>query len=111
FSRDWSSDVCSSDLFPGMTVDEELMFVYEKYDRCEIHQDDLFYNYPQAWGLDKIFRTMLEDFDFGVPFYDKEACIQFLVQGVKEVILTRYSPSEETSLQVLKPVFYRNKAA
>ncbi|HLT07132.1 MAG TPA: bifunctional isocitrate dehydrogenase kinase/phosphatase [Cyclobacteriaceae bacterium] len=97
--------------FPGMTVDEELMFVYEKYDRCEIHQDDLFYNYPQAWGLDKIFRTMLEDFDFGVPFYDKEACIQFLVQGVKEVILTRYSPSEETSLQVLKPVFYRNKAA
>src|SRR5690606_21677924 len=96
--------------FPGMTVDEELMFVYEKYDRCEIHQDDLFYNYPQAWGLDKIFRTMLEDFDFGVPFYDKEACIQFLVQGVKEVILARCSPSGETALQVVERVSHRSGA-
>lgn len=96
---------------PGLAVDEQLMFVYENYDHCEIHQSDLFYNYPQEWGLNKIFRKMLDDFDFGVPFADKEECLRFLVKGVKDVILSRYSPSEETSVQVLKPVFYRNKAA
>lgn len=96
---------------PGLAVDEQLMFVYENYDRCDMHQNDLFYNYTQEWGLEKIFRKMLDDFDFGVPFADKEQCIRFLVKGVKDVILTRYSPSSETSVQVLKPVFYRNKAA
>jgi isocitrate dehydrogenase kinase/phosphatase len=96
---------------PNLAVDERLMFVYEDYDRCSIHQSDVFYNYPQEWGLDRIFRKMLEDFDFGVPFHDKEQCILFLVRGVKDVILSRYNPSAETSVQVLKPVFYRNKAA
>src|SRR5690606_12123654 len=96
---------------PGLAVDEQLMFVHENYGQCEIHQNDLFYNYPQEWGLEKIFRTMLDDFDFGVPFADQEQCIRFLVKGVKDVILTRYSPSAETSVQVLKTVFYRNKAA
>ncbi len=97
--------------FPSLAVDEQLMFVYENYSQCKIHQHDLFYNYPREWGLEKIFRKMLDDFDFGVPFIDKEECIRFLVKGVKDVILSRYSPSDETSVQVLKPVFYRNKAA
>lgn len=96
---------------PGLAVDEHLMFVHENFGQCEIHQNDLFHNYPQEWGLEKIFRQMLDDFDFGVPFADQEQCIRYLVHGVKEVILTRYSPSAETSVQVLKPVFYRNKAA
>lgn len=96
---------------PNLAVDEQLMFVYANYNHCRIHQDNLFNNYPQEWGLERIFRKMLEDFDFGVPFSNKEECIRFLVKGVKDVILSRYSPSEETSVQVLKPVFYRNKAA
>lgn len=97
---------------PGLAVDEELMFVYESFDRCEIHaQEDIFYVYPQELGLERIFHKMLDDFDFGVPYADKNKCIRFLVKGVNEVILSRYHPSAETSLQVLKPVFYRNKAA
>lgn len=97
---------------PGLAVDEELMFIYASYDRCHIHpQEDIFYNYPQEWGLHQIFRKMLDDFDFGIPYFNKDECISFLVNGVNEVILSRYSVSEETSLQVLKSVFYRNKAA
>src|SRR5690606_32763592 len=60
-----------------LAVDEQLMFVYENYNHCRIHQDNLFYNYPQEWGLYRIFRKMLEDFDFGVPFSNKEECIFF----------------------------------
>jgi isocitrate dehydrogenase kinase/phosphatase len=33
------------------------------------------------------------------------------VKGVKEIILSRYVTTEETTTQVLKSVFYRNKAA
>lgn len=97
---------------PRLAVDEQLMFVQESFDRRTIHaHEGLFYNYPREWNLERIFRKMLEDFDFGVPYLDKEQCVRFLVKGVNEVILSRYSPTRETSLQVLKPVFYRNKAA
>ena len=97
---------------PHLAVDEQLMFVYENYNSCAIYpQADLFHDYPPQRDLDPLFRKMLEDFDFGVPYSQKEKCIQSLIKGVKEVILSRYSPTTETTLQVLKPVFYRNKAA
>src|SRR5690606_21407602 len=97
---------------PNLAVDEQVMFVYEDYNSCPIHpKADLIYNYPPQLELDPLFRKMLEDFDFGVPYFEKEKCIQSLINGVKEVILSRYSPTTETTLQVLKPVFYRNKAA
>ncbi|HLW19350.1 MAG TPA: bifunctional isocitrate dehydrogenase kinase/phosphatase [Cyclobacteriaceae bacterium] len=97
---------------PGLAVNKDLMFVYENYDRCNINpQEDIFYNYPKEWGLHRMFRKMLEDFDFGIPYLNRNECLNFLVNGVNEVILSRYSPSEETSLQVLKSIFYRNKAA
>ncbi|MEX2593244.1 MAG: bifunctional isocitrate dehydrogenase kinase/phosphatase [Anditalea sp.] len=97
---------------PDFFIDEQLMFVYGDDETCNSHpQDDLFYNYPPKAGLENIFRKILEDFDFGVPYYEKEEDIQSLVNGVKEVILSRYNPTTETTLQVLKSVFYRNKAA
>jgi len=96
----------------SFTIDDELMFVREGYNACEIHpRDDLFYNYPAEWGLQKIIRQIVADFDFGVPYYAKEKDIQYLVQSVRKVILSRYTATEETTTQVIKKVFYRNKAA
>lgn len=98
--------------FPGLAVDEELMFVYQAYKSCHIEpSESLFHNYPPHMGLRNIFDQILSDFDFGAPFYDKEGDIEFLVNGVKEIILSRYSTTKETTTQVLKSVFYRNKAA
>src|SRR5665811_2471701 len=74
-------------------------------------QDGLFYNYPPQEGLNNIFRKILEDFDFGIPYHEKEADIKSLVNVVKKDVLSRYSPTKRQILQVLKPVFYRNKAA
>jgi len=94
------------------SVDDALMFVHEGYNACEIHpRDNLFYNYPAEWGLQKIIRQIVADFDFGVPYYEKERDIQFLVQSVRKVILSRYTATKETTTQVIKKVFYRNKAA
>lgn len=94
------------------TINDELMFVHEGYNACEIHpSDNFFFNYPADWGLQKIIRQIIADFDFGVPYFEKEKDIQFLVNSVRKVILSRYSATEETTTQVLKKVFYRNKAA
>ncbi len=98
--------------FPGLSVDEELMFVYQAYNSCHIEpSESLFFNYPPHLGLRKIFEQIMADFEFGAPYYDKDEDIRFLVKGVKEIILSRYSTTEETTTQVLKSVFYRNKAA
>lgn len=93
-------------------INDELMFVHEGYDTCEIHSsDDFFFNYPAEWGLQKIIRQIIVDFDFGVPYFDKEKDIQYLVNSVRKVILSRYKATEDTTTQLLKKVFYRNKAA
>ncbi|UCS92451.1 bifunctional isocitrate dehydrogenase kinase/phosphatase [Echinicola marina] len=95
-----------------LSIDEELMFVLEGYDSCEIHpQENLFHNYPSTWGVQKIIRKILEDFDFKAPYFQKEKDVQFLVRSIREVILTRYEVDKSTTTQVLKQVFYRNKAA
>ncbi len=93
-------------------VHESLMFVHEGYNTCDIHsQENLYHSYPSQWGLQHIIRSIISDFDFGVPYMDREEDIQFLVRAVGEIILTRFSATENTITQVLKSVFYRNKAA
>lgn len=98
--------------FPNNPLDEELMFVMEGYNSCEIRENsELLHTYPAAMGLEQIIRQILDDYDFGAPFMEKEKDIEFLVEGVKKVILTRYKVEVGTKTQLLKPVFYRNKAA
>ncbi|MBN7810497.1 bifunctional isocitrate dehydrogenase kinase/phosphatase [Algoriphagus sp. H41] len=98
--------------FPDNPLDEELMFVMEGYSSCEIRENsELLHTYPAEMGLEQIIRQILNDFDFGVPYMYREQDVAFLVEGVKEVILTRYRVEVGTKTQLLKPVFYRNKAA
>lgn len=98
--------------YPGMYIDKELMFVYPAIQRpVAVPDPSLFYIYPGHWELTRIFEKMLDDFDFGVPYFQKEKDIAFLVTGVQEIILTRYATTTDTTIQMLKTVFYRNKAA
>ncbi|WPR77587.1 bifunctional isocitrate dehydrogenase kinase/phosphatase [Algoriphagus sp. NG3] len=98
--------------YPKLTVDEELMFVMEGFDSCRVRETEkLLRTYPSFLGLEKNIRQILDDYDFGAPFMDKEQDIKFLISSVKKVILTRYRVGSDTKTQILKPVFYRNKAA
>lgn len=98
--------------YSGLAINEDLMFVHEGYNSCVIYpNNNLYHSYPSDWGLKKIIQKILEDFDFGVPYMNKEEDIEFLIKSVKDVILTRYIPSAESTTQVLKSVFYRNKGA
>lgn len=99
-------------LYPGLAINDSLMFVHEGFSSCEIKSlDQLYYTYPPHWGLQKIIRSIIEDFDFKVPYLNKEEDIQYLVRAIREVILRRYTADESTLTQVVKSVFYRNKAA
>lgn len=98
--------------FPKMTIDDELMFVMEGFDSCSVSEsDELLRTYPSFLGLEKNIRQILNDYDFGAPFMDKEQDIKFLIASVKKVILTRYRVGSDTKTQILRSVFYRNKAA
>lgn len=98
--------------YPGLAINDKLMFVHEGFNACEIYPSEgLFFNYPADPDIKSIVGKILADFDFGVPYLNKEEDIRFLVKSIKEVILTRYQATEETTTQVLKSVFYRNKAA
>ncbi|MCR9014791.1 bifunctional isocitrate dehydrogenase kinase/phosphatase [Aquiflexum gelatinilyticum] len=98
--------------YSGLVINEDLMFVHEGYNSCAIYpNDNLYHSYPSDWGLDRIIQKILEDFDFGVPYMNKEEDIKFLIKSVKDVILTRYIPTSDSTTQVLKSVFYRNKGA
>ncbi|AFL85923.1 isocitrate dehydrogenase kinase/phosphatase [Belliella baltica DSM 15883] len=97
---------------PNLAIDEKLMFVHEGYDSCDIHStENLYHTYPSAWGLQKIIKRLLADFDFGVKYMNQEEDIIFLENTIKKVILSRYKVDDSTVTQVLKKVFYRNKAA
>ena len=99
-------------IYPMQGIEKDLMFVFEGYDTCDFHSSEkLFYTYPPEWGLQKIIRSIIQDFDFGVRYMDKEGDVQLLVRAVRDVILTRYQATKDTITQVWKNVFYRNKAA
>lgn len=99
-------------IYPGLAINESLMFVHEGYNSCPLYSNtNLYYEYPSRWGLQKIIRGIMADFDFKIPYLNKEEDIQLLVRSVREVILSRYKASEDTVTQVIKSVFYRNKAA
>jgi isocitrate dehydrogenase kinase/phosphatase len=96
----------------AFSIDDHLMFVHEGFVSCKIFpHDSLFFSYPADWGLQRIIRQIVSDFDFGVPYLAREKDIQHLVRTVREVVLSRYPATAETTTQVLKKVFYRNKAA
>ncbi|SDA67725.1 isocitrate dehydrogenase kinase/phosphatase [Algoriphagus alkaliphilus] len=98
--------------FLNNPLDEELMYVRGDSNPQYLQEkSDLLNSYPASLGLDQIIRQILQDYDFGGEFMDKEKDVAFLVEGVKKVILSRYQVEVGTKTQLLKPVFYRNKAA
>ena len=99
-------------VYPGKVIDEELMFYNLPGLQTSGEIDgSLFYNYPAQKNLHAAFTKILNDFDFGVPYYQKEIDINHLVESVNKVILSRYKATSETTTQILRDVFYRNKAA
>lgn len=98
-------------ILPKILINEEFMFTMEGFNSGEIPENsDLLRIYPSSCNVEQIIRKILDDYDFDTPFMDKEQDISHLIKSVKEVILSRYRVSPDTKMQLMKPIFYRNKA-
>ncbi|MDN3689323.1 bifunctional isocitrate dehydrogenase kinase/phosphatase [Cyclobacterium jeungdonense] len=98
--------------FPGNNVHEALMFVEAPFDELPAQIDSsLYHTYPASDSIQTIFRKILNDFDFGAPYYQLDEDIGYLERGVRQVIFSRYPATADTTTEVLRDIFYRNKAA
>jgi isocitrate dehydrogenase kinase/phosphatase len=67
--------------------------------------------YPTRQGLTRTVRAMLKAADCGLPYEDLSRDVRRLVQNVKITRLPEIQLRKHFHLQVLRALFYRNKAA
>lgn len=98
---------------PGLSTDPRLMFVQPMADSVEFkHVRPIFKTYSgYERSAKSIVAEMLQDFKFNAPFEDLDRDLHRLTDKIHRVLLSQYQPDEDTRLEVLKPVFFRNKGA
>lgn len=67
--------------------------------------------YPTKGKLGSTVREVLEGFDIGLEFADIDRDTQHLTEQLRYVLKTTRKYSDSYQIQVLAPIFYRNKAA
>lgn len=67
--------------------------------------------YPPKGKLGGTVKEMLEAFDIGLEFADLERDTAYLTDQLRHILKTTRKYSDSYQIQVLTPVFYRNKAA
>ncbi len=66
--------------------------------------------YPLTEGLESTLRQMLTSYDIGMPFVDLESDLQLLMQQFEQHVQLNTS-AQDTQLQTISTIFYRNKGA
>lgn len=113
------------EIFDHSQLDEHYAFVYhvESFnDASSVEEstrltqeavDALVHRYHLTGQLVDLIDAIISDYPFAVPFIDKQQDIRFIVEAVKTQLLQQagWVNPEDVLVEVLKPVFYRNKAA
>lgn len=96
----------------GLSVDKEQMFVMPTLDNMDYQSArPIFRTYQGNQTARSIVRQLFEDYKFDAPYEDVERDIDLVTTKILTDLLSKYQTDRETRLEVLKPVFYRNKAA
>lgn len=96
----------------GLSVDKEQMFVMPTLDNMDYQSArPIFRTYQGNQTARSIVRQVFEDYKFDAPYEDVERDIDLVTTKILTDLLSQYQTDRETRLEVLKPVFYRNKAA
>jgi isocitrate dehydrogenase kinase/phosphatase len=96
----------------GLSVDRELMFVLPSHDKMNFTSArPIYYTYYANQTAESLVRQMFSDFPFDAPFEDLERDIELVTNTIHEQLLSKYTPDENTRLEVLRSVFYRGKGA
>ena len=94
-------------------ADERIMFVEDEHTQREYMSAVPIYQtyYWKGRPLEEVIREMLQDYTHEVPYYELEGDVRYIVGHLEEEVLCNFRPEEETRLQMVKSIFYRNKAA
>lgn len=92
--------------------DDELMFVHGRGTYREFKSTvPIYYTLPLTGSYELAFKHILEYYAFDLPYEDRERDLAYLLRGIREWAVEHTVEGFPVQLQVLKSVFYRNKAA
>jgi isocitrate dehydrogenase kinase/phosphatase len=92
--------------------DEELMFVHRSGSYREFRSaKPIYFSLNLAGSYDLTVRYLLDYFPFETPFEDLERDRNYLARRLREWVEKFAAPGFPVELEVLKSVFFRNKAA
>ena len=80
---------------------------WQHYDQ----QEKIYRRYHFDGGLKRTIRQMLNDLDFSLPFENQERDISHILAIFSQQVGTNAVDLEHLTVDVLTPIFYRNKAA
>lgn len=96
----------------GLSVDKELMFVLPALDKMDYRSArPIFRTYSGKLSARRIVTQLFEDYRLDAPYENLERDIEFVTNTILTNLLSKYQADDDTRLEVLKPLFYRNKAA
>ena len=96
----------------GLSVDRELMFVLPSHDELNLKSArPIYHTYNANQPIEYLVRQLFKDFPFDAPYEDYERDIELITTRLKEDLLSKYTVDANTRFEVLRSVFYRNKAA
>lgn len=99
-------------VFGHMGAENEWMFVEDAHSQREYASaTPIYHSYIGNQAAPEIFRQILLDYRFHTPFEDLDRDLDFIQDAVNMNILLQFKPDDQIYIQVLKPIFYRNKGA
>lgn len=93
-------------------ADEGIMFVEDEH-----HQREYMAYQPVCqiylWDrpLGELVRQILEDYAHEAPYHNLDGDVEYIVKRLEDEVLPIFEPDEHTRIQMVRSVFYRNKAA
>lgn len=96
----------------GRKVNEELMFVKATGTYREFRSAlPIYYTFYVAMPLEVTIYQLLTCYQFDTPYEDQKRDIQYIVRTIEAELLKDVKTYSTSRIEILKSVFYRNKAA
>ncbi|MEL6925693.1 MAG: bifunctional isocitrate dehydrogenase kinase/phosphatase, partial [Bacteroidota bacterium] len=96
----------------GLSVDREMMFVMPTHEENEFHSlRPIFKTYSSNQTPLQLVEKIIDAYKFEVSWENKQRDLSYLVQAIQEDFLNKYEVDEDTRVEMLRSVFYRNKCA
>ncbi len=102
------------DIFKHQNINDETAFLNSWFGDQGVNatgQVDIFMQYTFDDKLSDVCDRILTDYAFKVGWADRERARTDLIKGIEESVPLEFFTDESSRLELLKPVFYRNKGA